>query len=147
LFPAPGERGFDGNTKGKGLKRPVLSGSLGFVLAVGVTPARVHDTQAAARVLDRAVENGVNLERATVDALDTGPTIEAVSGLHNVEFQVSTREPEAKGVAPRPRRWRLEATFGTATNRYRRLTRNLEPQANSADEAVELAHFRRVLRV
>ena len=39
-------------------------------------------------VLDRVVENGFNIERAKVDAIDTGPTIEAVSGLHKVEFEV-----------------------------------------------------------
>ena len=46
-----------------------------------------------------------------------------------------------------PLRWRIEATFGTGTNRYRRLTRNLEQHAKSAEDAFELAHFRRVLRV
>ena len=37
--PQQGERGFDGNKKIKGIKRHVLSCSLGFVLAVVVTPA------------------------------------------------------------------------------------------------------------
>ena len=70
-----------------------------------------------------------------------------MSGLYKVEFQVSSREPEAKGFTPLPLRWRIEATFGTTTNRYRRLTRNLEQHANCAEDAFELAHFRRVLRV
>ena len=143
--PQQGERGFDGNKKIKGIKRHVLSCSLGFVLAVVVTPA--SDTKAAELVLDRAVENGFTIERAKVDAIYTGPTIEAVSGLYKVEFQVSTRETGVKGFAPLPLRWRIEATFGTATNRYRRLTRNLEQHAKGAEDAFELAHFRRVLRV
>jgi putative transposase len=139
--PQPGERG--GNKKIKGIKRHGLSCSLGFVLAVVVTPA--SDTKAAELVLDRAVENGFTIERAKVDAIDTGPTIEAVSGLYKVEFQVSTREPEVKGFAPLPLRWRID--FGTSTNRYRRLTRNLEQHAKSAEDAFERAHFRRILRV
>ena len=98
-------------------------------------------------VMDRAVENGFTIKRAKVDAIYTGPTINAVSGLYKVEFQISTRETEVKGFAPLPLRWRIEATFGTGTNRYRRLTRNLEQQAKSAEDAFELAHFRRVLRV
>src|SRR5688572_29491470 len=97
-----------------------------------LTPASVHDTKAAEMVLERAVENGFTIARAKVDAIYTGPTIEAVSGLHKVEFQVSSRETGAKGFAPLPLRWRIEATFGTATNRYRRLTRNLEQHAKSA---------------
>jgi putative transposase len=96
-------------------------------------------------ILDRAVENGFKIERAKVDAIYTGPTLEAVSCRHKVEFQVSTQEPEAKGFAPLPLRWRIEATFGT--NRYRRLTRNLEQHAKGAKDAFELAYFRRILRV
>jgi putative transposase len=48
--PQQGERGFGGNKKIKGIKRHVLSCSLGFVLAVVVTPASVHDTKAAKMV-------------------------------------------------------------------------------------------------
>ena len=56
--PQQGERGFDGNKKIKGVKRHVLTCSLGFVLAILVTAANVHDTRAAELLLDRAVENG-----------------------------------------------------------------------------------------
>jgi putative transposase len=40
--PQHGERGFDGNKKIKGVKRHVLTCSLGFVLAILVTAANVH---------------------------------------------------------------------------------------------------------
>jgi putative transposase len=145
--PQQGERGFDGNKKIKGVKRHVLTCSLGFVLAILVTAANVHDTKAAEFLLDRAVENGFCLDRVKVDGIYTGPTIEAVSCRHKVEFQVSTRESKSGGFAPLPLRWRIEATFGTMTNRYRRLTRNLEQHPKSAEDAFELANFRRVLRV
>jgi putative transposase len=145
--PQKGERGFDGNKRVKGIKRHVLTCSLGFILAIVVTPANVHDTRAAEMVLERAVENGFTIERAKVDAIYTGPAIEAASAAYHVDFQVSTGEPEITGFAPLPLRWRIEATFGTGTNRYRRLTRNLEQHARSAEDAYELAHFRRILRV
>jgi putative transposase len=51
--PQKGERGVDGNKKVKGIKRRILTCSLGFVLVVLVTPANVHDTQAAGPLLDR----------------------------------------------------------------------------------------------
>jgi putative transposase len=143
--PQQGERG--GNKKIKGVKRHVLTCSLGFVLAVLITAANVHDTKAAEFLLDRAVENGFRLDRVKVDGIYTGATIEAVSGRHKVEFQVSSREAKSGRFAPLPLRWRIEATFGTMTNRYRRLTRNLEQHAKSAEDAFELANFRRVLRV
>jgi len=143
--PQQGERGFDGNKKIKGVKRHVLTCSLGFVLAILITAA--NDTKAVEFLLDRAVENGFRLDRVKVDGIYTGPTIEAVSGRHKVEFQVSTRDSKSGRFAPLPLRWRIEATFGTMTNRYRRLTRNLEQHAKSAEDAFELANFRRVLRV
>jgi putative transposase len=110
-----------------------------------VTAANVHDTKAAEFLLDRAVENGFCLDRVKVDGIYTGPTIEVVSCRHKVEFQVSTRESKSDGFAPLPLRWRID--FGTMTNRYRRLTRNLEQHAKNAEDAFELANFRRVLRV
>src|SRR4051812_39907189 len=65
---------------------------------------------------------------------------------HGVEVQVSRRDPDAKGFSPLPVRWRIEATFGTLTNRYRRLTRNLEQDGVAAEDAVAIANFHRVLR-
>jgi putative transposase len=59
---------------------------------------------------------------------------------------VSSPEAGAKGFKPLPLRWRIEATFGTQTNRYRRLTRNLEQSPKAAEDAVEIANFHRVLR-
>jgi putative transposase len=143
--PQQGERGFDGNKKIKGVKRHVLTCSLGFVLAILVTAA--NDTRAAELLLDRAVENGFVLDRVKVDGIYVGSAVQAAAHRHNVDFQVSTRESKSGGFAPLPLRWRIEATFGTMTNRYRRLTRNLEQYAKSAEDAFELANFRRVLRV
>ena len=145
--PQRGERGFDGNKKIKGVKRHVLTCSLGFVLAILVTAANVHDTKAAEILLDRAVENEFRLDRIKVDGIYVGPVVRTAAYRHNVDFQVSTRESKSDGFAPLPLRWRIEVTFGTMTNRYRRLTRNLEQHAKSAEDAFELANFRRILRV
>lgn len=144
--PQKGNRGFDGNKKVKGIKRHVLTCALGFVLVVLVTAANVHDTKAAEILLDRAAEEGLTLKRVKVDAIYIGPRIAAAAQRHGLDIQVSTRDPEVKGFAPLPLRWRLEATFGTLTNRYRRLTRNLEQDDKTAEDAVEMANCHRVLR-
>jgi putative transposase len=144
--PQKGSRGFDGNKKIEGIKRHVLTCSLGFVLALLVTVASLHDTKAVAILLDRAADAGWDIDRITVDGIYTGPTVAAAAQRQDVEVQVSTRDPEAKGFSPLPVRWRIEATFGTLTNRYRRLTRNLEQDGVAAEDAVEIANFHRVLR-
>jgi putative transposase len=144
--PQKGERGVDGNKKIKGIKRHVLTCSLGFVLGVLVTAANVHDTAAAAVLLDRAAQDGWALERLKVDGIYGGPRMAAAAERHNLDVQVAARSPAATGFTPLPLRWRIEATFGTQTNRYRRLTRNLEQSPAAAEDAVELANFHRVLR-
>ena len=46
------------------MKRHVLTCSLGFVLAILVTAANIHDTRAAELLLGRAVENGFSPDYA-----------------------------------------------------------------------------------
>ena len=51
-----------------------------------------------------------------------------------------------KGFKPLPLRWRIEATFGTLANRWRRLTRNLEQSPAAAEDAVVIANCHLLLR-
>jgi putative transposase len=146
--PQKGTRGgVDGNKKIRGIKRHVLTCSSGFVLAVLVSAANLHGTHGLAPLLARAAEAGWNLERVKVDGIYTGPTVRAAAERYGVDVQVSLRDPAAGSFVPLPVRWRIEATFGTLTNRYRRLTRNLEQSPDAAENLVELANLRRVLRV
>ena len=145
--PQRGERGVDGNKKVRGIKRHVLTCSFGLVLAVFVSAANLHDTHGLEPLLDRAAEAGWDLRRVKVDAIYAGATVRAAGERHGIEVQVSVRDPDARGFAPLPVRWRIEATFGTLTNRYRRLTRNLEQSGGAAENVVELANLRRVLRI
>ena len=144
--PQKGVRGFDGNKKVKGIKRHVLTCSLGFVLAVLVTAANVHDTQAAGLLLDRAASEGWSPKRVKADGIYVGPRMAAAAERHDLDVQISTRAPDAQGFTPLPVRWRIEATFGTLANRYHRLTRNLEQSPQAAEDAVTLANCHRLLR-
>ncbi len=144
--PQAGVRGVDGNKKVKGIKRPVLTCSLGFVLATLVTAANVHDTAAAGVLLDRAAAEGWKPERVKVDGIYTGERMKQAAKPHGVEVQVTTRDRDAKGFKPLPLRWRIEGTFGTLTNRYHRLTRNLEQSTIAAEDAVTIANRHRLIR-
>ena len=145
--PQAGTRGVDGNKKVKGIKRHVLTCSLGFVLATLVTAANVHDTAAAGWLLDRAAAAGWAPERVKVDGIYIGERMRQAAKPHGVEVQVTTREREVKGFKPLPLRWRIEGTFGSLTNRYHRLTRNLEQSPTAAEDAVTIANCHRLLRV
>ena len=145
--PQRGERGVDGHKQVKGIKRHVLTCSLGFVLGVLVTPANVHDTAAAGILLDRVAADGWRPERVKVDGIYVGLRMDAAAERHGLDVQVSTKPPGVKGFSPLPLRWRVEATFGTMTNRFRRLTRNLEHSPAAAEDGVTIASFHRVLKV
>jgi putative transposase len=145
--PQKGARGVDANKKIKGIKRHVLTCSFGFLLAVFVSAANLHDTHGLAPLLAQAEATGRSLERIKVDGIYTGPTVRAAAARHDVEVQVSLRDPASHGFVPLPLRWRIEATFGTLTNRYRRLSRHWEQSADAAENLVEIANLRRVLRV
>lgn len=112
-----------------------------------VSAASLHDTHGLVLLLAQADATGWKLARVKVDGIYTGPTVHAAAARHEVEVQVVLREPASRGFAPLPLRWRIEATFGTLTNRYRRLTRHLEQSADAAENLVEIANLRRVLRV
>jgi putative transposase len=72
--------------------------------------------------------------------------MDTAAARHDLDVQVTTRPPEVKGFTPLPIRWRIERTFDTQTNNYRRLTRNLEQSTTAAENAVEIANFHRVLK-
>ena len=144
--PQAGPRGVDGNKKVRGIKRHVLTCSLGFVLACLVTTANAHDTQPVGALLDRAAGDGWAVKRVKVDGIYVGARIAQAAEAHNVDVQVTTRERDQKGFKPLPLRWRIEATFGTLANRWHRLTRNLEQSPAAAEDAVSIANCHRLLR-
>ncbi len=145
--PQKGERGFDGHKRVKGIKRHVLTCSFGIILAVLVTAANVHDSHAFPTLLERSRDAGWSLSRVNVDGIYRGETVETAAARHRVTVQVAARDPATKDFEPLPGRWRVEATFGTLTNRHRRLTRNLEQSHDAAENFVEMANVRRLLRV
>ncbi len=144
--PQKGPRGVDGNKKLRGTKRHVLTCSLGFVLAALVTTANAHDTRPVGVLLDRAVQDGWSIKRAKVDGIHVGPRMAQAAQKHDLDVQVTTREAGVKGFKPLPLRWRIEATFGTLSNRWHRLTRNLEQSPEAAEDAVSIANCHRLLR-
>ncbi len=144
--PQAGPRGVDGNKKLLGIKRHVLTCSLGFVLAILITAANTHDTQPVAALLALAAGDGWSIERVKVDGIYVGPRMAQAATEHGVDVQVTTRDADVTGFRPLPLRWRIEATFGTLANRWHRLTRNLEQSPAAAEDAISLANCHRLLR-
>jgi putative transposase len=146
--PQAGERGYDGHKKIKGIKRHALVCTFGFILAVIVTPANVHDTKAVPVLLERANESeNATVKNVLVDGIYKGPIVDEAAKDHGVDVQIASKNKDAekKGFIPQPIRWRIEATFGIMTNYYRRLTRNWEQSPEAHENICWAFNARRLL--
>ena len=73
-----------------GIKRHVLTCSLGFVLAVLVTMANMRDTQPVAALLALAAQDGWSIERVKVDGIYVGSRVAQAATDYSVDMQVTT---------------------------------------------------------
>ena len=144
--PQAGARGVDGNKTARGIKRHLPTCPLGFGLARLVTAANAHDSQPVATLLHRAAQDGWAVERVKVDGIYIGPRIAQAVQDHDVGVQVASRDANVTGFQPLPLRWRIEATCGTLSNRWHRLTRNLEQTTTAAEDTLCIANCHRLLR-
>ena len=142
------ERGYDGGKKIKGRKRHILTDSMGLLLAVVVTAARVDDGRAAPKVVEKAT------------ALDF-PRLQLILGdnkYHNhelraslfangraIRLQIALRPEGAKGFVVIKQRWVVERTFAWLGN-YRCLNREYEKTIRASETNVKVAMIHILLR-
>ena len=125
--PESGQRaGYDGHKRRNGSKTHAAVDTLGYLLALHVTPADVQEREQVAE-LAAAVQDvtGDAVEVAFVDQEFTGERAEMDAAAHGIRLEV-VKLPEAKrGFVLLPRRWVIERSFAWAA-RFRRLARDYE---------------------
>src|SRR5215831_10473357 len=107
-----GIRGYDAHKCVKGRKRHLLVDTLGLPIASYVTPADVHDTVGARKLLSGLAFFVPRLEKIWADAAYRGKEL-ADWRQHQGNgwaLEVVEREPGAQGLAIQPRRWVAEGT-------------------------------------
>ena len=130
--PESGARaGFDGAKKRKGSKVHAAVDTLGYLLALQVTPANEQD-RAQVGDLAQAVQaaTGENVELAYVDQGYTGEKPLAAAQEHGLRLEVVKHHEAKHGFVLLPRRWVVERTFAWAA-RFRRLARDYERLADT----------------
>jgi len=125
--PESGPRaGYDGHKRKKGSKTHLAVDTLGYLLALYVTPASEQDRDQVAelaRQVQEATDQSVQV--AFVDQGYTGEEPAQAARKEDIELLV-VKLPEAKkGFVLLPRRWVVERSFGWAS-RFRRLARDYE---------------------
>lgn len=125
--PESGSRaGYSGAKRRKGSKAHIVVDTLGYPLALSVTPASEDErTQVETLATQVQAATGDHIEIAYVDSGYTGPDPAASAAEHAIELVV-IKTPEAKrGFVLLPKRWVVERSFAW-TARYRRLARDFE---------------------
>ena len=133
--------GIDGNKKVKGVKRHVVVDKNGFLMAVMVTIACVHDGKAAYLLARCLKELCCNIEVILADAGYRGEVAAKIRKAFGYVLEVIVSGDKSNGFKPIGKRWIVEGTFSWFDN-YRRLCRNYGFTFDSAEEMVKFAAIR-----
>lgn len=138
-------RGFDAHKRVKGRKRHLLVDTLGLPLSVYVTPADMHDTQGARRLLGGLKYFVPRLTTIWADAAYRGQNLaDWCKAQGDWDLDVVERAPGVRGFAVVPKRWIVERTFGWPS-RYRRLSKDHERNVQTSETLIAAAMIRLVL--
>ncbi|HZY64778.1 MAG TPA: IS5 family transposase [Rubrobacteraceae bacterium] len=125
--PESGSRaGYDGAKRKKGSKVHTAVDTLGYLLALRVTPATEQD-RAQVEALAEAVQQvtGENVELAYVDRGYIGEEASDAAEVHGIRLEVVKHPGAKKGFVLLPRGWVVERSFAWAA-RFRRLAKDYE---------------------
>jgi putative transposase len=121
--------GFDAHQRVKGRKRHLLVDTLGIPLSYYVTPADMHDTQGARRLLAGLKYFVPRLKTIWADSAYRGTDLaEWCKAVGNWDLEVVDRTPGTRGFAVLPNRWIVERTFGWLS-RNRRMSKDYRSEA------------------
>lgn len=137
--------GYDGNKKVKGIKRHVVADKNGFLLAVMVTVAHVHDSKAALFLMQVLKELLSGIKIIIADGGYRGEIIGQAKKRFGYILQIVMRSDDKKtGFKPIHKRWVVERTFSWFDN-DRRLCRNYELLLETSEEMVKLSAIKLLL--
>ena len=138
-------KSYDGNKKVKGIKRHIVVDKNGFLLAVMVTVAHIHDSKAVIWLMRVLQECYASIKVVLADGGYRGDIIETVKSRFGYLLQVVMRSQDQQAhFKPLSKRWVVERTFAWFDN-DRRLCRNYELLMESAEEMVKLSAIKLLL--
>jgi len=140
-------RGYDAHKCIKGRKRHLLVDTLGLPIISYVTPADVHDTVGARKLLGGLAYFVPRLKKIWADAAYRGKELaewcrQQGSGW---DLEVVERAPGTRGFSIQPRRWIVERSFAWLSWN-RRLAKDYERKVQTSETLIEIAASRLVLR-
>jgi transposase len=125
--PESGSRGgYDGAKRKKGSKVHAAVDTLGYLLALHVSPANEQEREHVGRLAQAVQEaTGKSVELAYVDQGYTGERPAKEAQAHGISLEVVKHSEAKRGFVLLPRRWVVERDFAWAS-RFRRLVKDYE---------------------
>ena len=136
--------GIDGNKGVKGIKRHSIVDKNGFLIAIMVTAANIHDSKAALLLMRVLKEFLCGIKVILADGGYRGELAEQTKTMFGYIIQVVMRRDSNKAFTPIPKRWVIERTFSWFDN-DRRLCRNYEMLFKTAEEMVKISAIKLLL--
>ncbi len=125
--------GYDAHKCVKGRKWHLLVDTLGLPIASYVTPADVHDTVGARKLLSGLAFFVPRMHKIWADAAYRGQELANWCKAHgDWDLDVVERAAGVRGFAVVPKRWIVERTFGWLS-RYRRMSKDYAQSPNQRD--------------
>lgn len=143
-----GERGYDGGKKVTGRKRHIVVDSLGLLLAVAVTSAKIDDGTAAPQVLEKlSAEATRRLETVWGDGRYRNHSLQRWLRRTEAKYgvEVVSRPEGATGFVLLPKRWVVERSIAWL-GRYRRLSKDYEYETGVSEAWVKVSAVSHMLR-
>ena len=139
-------RGYDAHKCVKGRKRHLLVDTLGLPIASYVTPADMHDTVGARKLLGGLAFFVPRLKKIWADAAYRGKELDDWCQQQGCwDLEIVEREPGTQGFQVQPRRWVVERCFAWLS-RNRRLAKDYERKVQTSETLIEIAGIRLLLR-
>ena len=138
-------KSFDGNKKVKGIKRHVVVDKNGFLIAVMISVAHIHDSKAALLLMRVLKDFLCSIKVVIADGGYRGELAEEVKNLFGYVIKVVMRKDDkTTEFKPVSKRWVIERTFSWFDN-DRRLCRNYELLFDSSENMVKLSAIKLLL--
>lgn len=138
-------KSIDGNKKIKGIKRHIVVDKNGWLLAIMVSVAHIHDSKAAELLMRTLKERMIGIKLLIADGGYRGELAEKIKTKFGYMLQIIMRsDKKSNDFKPLPMRWVVERTFAWFDN-DRRLCRNYELLIDSAETMVKIATIKLLL--
>ena len=139
------EKGYDAGKKVNGIKRHILTDTMGLIIAVIIHIASIQDRDGAKLLLSLVSDRLPRMRLIWADAGYAGKLIGWVLTHCQWVLQVVRRPSGTKGFKLLPRRWVVERTFGWLSF-SRRLSKDYERLAETSESVIYISMISLMLR-